>query len=142
MNVLTKSIRCLFAFVVVVTIGCGRDELPRKAIYGNVTCGGQKVVKGSLRFTPMEPTSPLPSTSALIVDGQYRVEQWGGAPIGKYRVQINARGATGRKTQDPISGKTVEETVPVGSPVYGGAQSPLLVEVKTDGDGRLDLEIP
>lgn len=131
----------VLSLVLAFTVGCGHGDLPRKIVHGAVTCGGQKVVKGSLRFTPIEPTSSLPSTSAIILDGQYRIEQWGGAPLGKYRVQIKARGATGRKIDDGM-GNMVDEILPVGSPVYAGAQSPLVVEVTADSDAQIDIEIP
>jgi hypothetical protein len=137
------SIRLLVLFLTgALLAGCGRGDLPRKIVYGEVACGGQKALNGSLRFTPLDASSPLPSTSARIIDGQYRIEQWGGVPLGKYRVQVNARGATGRKTSDPISGHAVYETVPLGSRVYAGAQSPLVVEVQADGESRIDIEIP
>jgi hypothetical protein len=142
MKTLPKLTRCAFSLVLLLAIGCGRGELPRKVIYGAVTCGGQKAVNGSLRFTPIDASSPLPSTSARIVEGHYRVEQWGGVPLGKYRVQVTARGATGRKISDPISGHTVYETIPLSSPLYAGAQSPVIVEVKADGESQINIEIP
>jgi hypothetical protein len=124
-----------------IPLGCGPRDLPRKSIYGSVSCSGQKASTGALRFTPMEADSPLPSTSAIIADGQYRVEQFGGVPLGKYRVQVNARAATGRKVKNPMD-HMVDETVSIGSQQYSGFQSPLIVEVTADSDGRVDIEIP
>ena len=66
----------------VFVAGCGRGDLPRRAVCGNVTCGGEKVAMGMLRFVPMEAESLLPSTSGRIVDGQYRIDQRGGVPLG------------------------------------------------------------
>jgi hypothetical protein len=127
--------------VLALLVGCGRGELPRKITYGTVTCGGDKVARGKLRFVPVE-NSALPSSSAMITDGQYRVEQWGGVPIGKYRVEIEARRFTGRNITNDLSGKTIAETASFGPSVYAGARSPLLVEVKDEGDGRIDLTMP
>ena len=49
---------------------------------------------------------------------------------------------TGRQKEEPMSGKMIDETVSVGPRVYSGAQSPLIVEVKADGDGRIDIDLP
>lgn len=128
--------------VLAFSVGCGRGDLPRKVVYGNVTCGDAKVTMGMLRFAPIEPGVDLPSTSGRIVDGQYRIEQKGGVPLGKYRVEIDARRPTGTKTTNPLSGQTTEETVTMGPKIYAGVESPLTVEVTAAGDGRIDLAIP
>jgi hypothetical protein len=137
-KVLVGAVALIFA----LAVGCGRGELPRKVVSGNVTCGGQKVALGMVRFVPLDGGNSLPSASGRIVDGQYRIDQQGGVPLGKYRVEIDARRGNGQKKLNPLSGKTTEETVTVGPKVYAGAQSPLVAEVKTDGDGRIDLAIP
>jgi GntR family transcriptional regulator, arabinose operon transcriptional repressor len=36
----------------------------------------------------------------------------------------------------------VDETVPIGSMAYAGAQSPLVIEVTADSKDRVDIEIP
>lgn len=136
-----RPLRWAALLALACSIGCGRGDFQRKVTYGTVTCCGETVAKGKLRFVAID-DSVLPSSSAMIVDGNYRIEQWGGVPIGKYRVEVEARRRTGRQTQDPLSGKTIEETASFGSAIYAGAQSPLIVEVRTDGDGRIDLVIP
>lgn len=133
---------CVGLFVLAISLGCGRGELPRKVIYGNVTCGDAKVTMGMLRFAPIEAGGGLPSTSGRIVDGQYRLDQKGGVPLGKYRVEIDARRPTGTKTTNPMSGQTTEDTVTMGPKIYAGVQSPLIIEVTAAGNGQIDLAIP
>lgn len=97
---------------------------------------------GMLRFVPIEAGSELPSTSGRIVDGQYRIDQKGGVPLGKYRVEIDARRPTGTKTTNPMSGQTTEDTVTMGPKIYAGVQSPLTVDVTAADDGHFNLLIP
>jgi hypothetical protein len=134
--------RSLFVLAIVCAVGCGRGDLPRKVVSGNVTCGGKSVAMGMVRLVPLDVGSALPSASGRIVDGQYRIDGQGGVPLGKYRAEIDARRATGQKKTNPLSGKTTEETVTVGPIVYAGAQSPLVIEVRADGGGQIDLAIP
>jgi hypothetical protein len=137
-----KTLLGVVSFAIALLLGCGRGELPRKVISGSVTCGGHKVALGMVRFAPLDAGNSLPSASGRIVDGRYRIDGQGGAPLGKYRVEIDARRGNGQKKTNPLSGKITEETVTVGPRVYAGAQSPLVAEVKADGDGRIDLAIP
>jgi hypothetical protein len=141
MSVQPRFLASVFALALALSLGCGRGELPRRITYGTVTCGGEEVARGKLRFVPVE-NSALPSTSATIADGEYRVEQWGGVPIGKHRVEIEAKRFTGRKIENSLSGKTIAETASFGPSIYAGAQSPLIVEVKAEGDGRIDVTMP
>jgi hypothetical protein len=140
MSISQKMIPLLLASV--CAAGCGRGDLPRRVISGNVTCGGKSVATGMVRFLPIDAASGLPSAGGAIADGQYRIDQLGGVPLGKYRIEIDARQLTGKQNTNPLSGKTTEETVSVGPKVYAGAQSPLTAEVKADGDGRIDCVLP
>ena len=132
---------CVFMLFLAFSLGCGSRELPRRVVRGNIACGSEKALCGTLRFVPIDGT-PGPSSSAQIVDGQYRIKQWGGVPLGKHRVEVNLRRPTGKKIADRLSGRTIDETVGIGPEVYSGAQSPLVVEVEADGDGQIDLAIP
>ena len=81
--------------------GAGRlrkKGLPTKVMHGRVTAGGQIVPTGQVVFVPL-PGTPGSPTPALIVHGQYRVDARVGVPLGKYRVQVDARKKTGRKVQ-------------------------------------------
>jgi hypothetical protein len=129
--------------VCLLVIGCGPKGLPAKVMYGNVTCGGEKVTTGQVTFTPIEGT-PGPNSAALIVDGQYRIDARGGVPLGKHRVCVNARRKTGRQVEGHNGRETtmIDEEVSMGPAVYGGDQSPLVVEIKADSDGKYDVAIP
>lgn len=132
---------CGILFLLLLSTGCGRGDLPRAVVFGDVSCGGKKVDRGTVRFAPMEAASTLPSTTGIITDGQYRIDLGGGIPLGKYRVEVYAQQLTGKTVADRV-GRMIEETVPLGPPIYAGGQSPLVAEVKADSDGRLDLAIP
>jgi hypothetical protein len=139
-GLLAKGISLAMFFALVLSIGCGRSDLRRRVVYGAVTCGGEKVAFGEVLFVPIEGTRG-PATAAVIVNGQYRAENRGGVPIGKHRVEVSAQRSTGRKVATP-EGAMVEEGASIGPASYAGPQSPLVVEVKADGDGRIDLAIP
>ena len=134
-------ILCLL-FGVVLT-GCGGSTT--KVVHGTVSCGGEKAADGSVCFTPVEGTTG-PACSGIIADGEYRIEARGGVPVGKYRVEIRATKKTGRKTiatgRVPGERTMVDEIVPISPIQYEGRQSPLVVEVTSSGDGRIDIEIP
>ena len=136
-----KTAYCSLLLGLVLAIGCGRGDLPRNVCHGDVTCGGKKVARGSVRFAPIEAGSQLPSTTGLIRDGQYRIEFRGGVPLGKYRVEIYAKDWTGKMVDDG-TGLMIEETIPIGPRIYAGPNSPLVAEIKADSDGRIDFAIP
>ena len=131
---------CL-VLLMIVSIGCGhRSQLDRKVISGTVTCGGEAVPSGFIRFAPIEGTSG-PNTTARIVDGRYRADNRGGVPLGKHRVEIDAQRPTGEKIE--ISpGDFVEKMEDIGDRQYAGSQSPLTIEVTAAGDTRFDFAIP
>ena len=139
----TYLLACAFGLACVALVGCGQGGPPRRVIYGNVDCGGEKVPTGQLAFVPVEGGTG-PAIPASIADGQYRIDVGGGVPVGKYRVEVNARKKTGRKVQRfiGVEAAMVDEEVRMGPEVYAGRQSPLVVEVSTDFDGRVDITIP
>jgi len=123
--------------------GCSRSGPPVRPVHGSVTCGGESPDRGRLRFVPVEGT-PGPAGLGHIVDGEYRIEARGGVPVGKHRVEVTALKRTGRKVTMIEDGEemTVDETVHLESEQYAGRDSPLVVEVTADSDGRIDIEIP
>jgi hypothetical protein len=122
-------------------VGCGSGG--SKPMWGSVTCGNEKVSLGKVSFIPVEDTRG-PVRGASIVDGQYRVDSQGGVPLGKYRVEVNARKKTGRKVQGSNGREVtmIDEEVRLGPEGYAGAKSPLIVEITSDFDGRYDIVIP
>ena len=138
---LHKSVYCALLLGLALVIGCGQGDLPRNVCHGEITCGGEKVDRGSVRFAPIEAGNQLPSTTGLIRDGQYRIEFRGGVPLGKYRVEIYAKDWTGKMIDDG-RGQMIEETNPIGPRIYAGPSSPLVAEITADSDGRYDFAIP
>ena len=123
--------------------GCGGDGLDSVVVHGTVTVGGEKADTGEVRFVPIDGT-PGSACAATIVDGEYKVEARGGVPVGKHRVEVDARKKTGRQVEqyNGFEVTLVDETVRVGPPQYAGDKSPLTKEITPDFDGRFDIEIP
>lgn len=122
--------------------GCGKPSL-EKVVHGSVTCGNEKVPCGMVSFVPMPGTSG-PTSTGLIVDGQYRIEARGGVPFGKHRVQVDAKKPTGRKIQgsNGLEITMIDEQVRMGAEIYVGDQSPLIADIQGDCNGRFDITIP
>jgi len=130
----------------------GCSEPSTAIVHGTVTYQGQPVDQGSVRFVPIEGNTGPPSLGAIANDGQYRVEARGGVPVGKHRVEVEARCKTGRQVQrNDLMGKPVfidgqpamsDEIVDVGPVDYVGSKSPLTCEVVAGEENRFDIEIP
>jgi len=138
------AVTCLGVAAYLLTLpGCGKNQLQTKVVHGTITFQGDKVDTGVISFVPIDGT-PGPTTGTMIDNGQYRIDTRGGVPVGKHRVEIDARKKTGNQVEeDDGSGlRLVDETVTVGPPHYAGDQSPLVMEVTADSDGRIDIEIP
>lgn len=105
--------------------------------------GDERVPCGMVSFVPIEGTHG-PTSAALIVNGQYRIDVRGGVPVGKHRVLVDAKRNTGRKIQgnNGLETTMIDERVRLGPEIYAGNQSPLIVEVRGDSDGRFDITIP
>ena len=122
--------------------GCGPKGLPVIVVRGTVTCDGEEVETGGVRFVPIEGTKG-PASHSTIVNGKYRIEVRGGVPVGKHRVEVDARRKTGKKVPTVTDQSILmEETVPVGPEAYAGRESPLVKEVTANSNGKIDIEIP
>jgi hypothetical protein len=140
-----RSIRNLTSIVglmCLTMVGCSRGPAT-KAMHGSVACGGQEVSSGNVSFVPLDSESPWVCV-APIVDGKYRIDARGGVPVGKYRVQVDARKRTGRKVEGfvGIEKAMIDETVRVGSETYANQNSPLVADVRANADGHFDIAIP
>ena len=137
-----RSVPIIVCFFLPALSGCGSDGLPSKVVHGTITFNGEKVMLGQVRFVPIEGT-PGPASFSSIEDGKYRIEARGGVPVGKHRVEVQAKKKTGRqrKGHGGTEIAMVDEVVRVGPPIYGSPKSPLLVEVTKEGDGQIDLEL-
>ena len=123
--------------------GCGDSGPKTIVVRGTVTVGGEKVDTGEVRFVPIEGT-PGSTCVGAILDGQYEIDARGGVPVGKHRVEVDARKKTGKKVKqyNGFEMTMVDETVRMGPEKYAGDGSPVVEEITSDSDGRIDIEIP
>jgi hypothetical protein len=121
--------------------GC-RKGPPAIELHGAVTCNGEKVSVGHVTLVPLDDNGRV--CAAPIVDGQYRIAAQGGVPLGKYRVQVDARKKTGRKVEqfNGVELAKVNEEVSIGPKDYGNQRSPLSLDVSSDFPGRYDITLP
>lgn len=133
----------LLLVLLLLTAGCGRQTGPATVVvHGTVTCGGENVELGEIRFVPIDGT-PGSRSAGAIRDGQYRIDARGGVPAGRHRVEIVAKRRTGRQIMGDTGTETglVDETVAVAPPHYAGEESPLVAEV-SKSTARLDFDLP
>lgn len=83
-----RSFVSLAAVLAVGMIGCGQEGPPRTVITGTVTYNGEPVETGDIVFTPLADTEGA-SSSAPIVDGQYRTDPRFAVTAGTYNVAIH-----------------------------------------------------
>jgi len=133
----------LAVLAMALAAGCGQGGLESKVVHGTVTVGGEKVDAGEIRFVPVDGT-PGPTSVGSIVDGRYKIDARGGVPLGKHRVEVEARKKTGRQVEqyDGFETSLVDETVRVGPEEYAGDESPLVKKVTAASDGQIDIDIP
>jgi hypothetical protein len=139
----TRLVGGVLAAMCLLALGCGQNGPSRKIMHGSVICNGEKVSRGQVSFVPIEDT-PGQTSSAPIVDGQYRIEARGGVPVGKHRVEVDTRKQTGRKVKRSNGRETtlIDEEVRMGPEIYAGSQSPLVTDVRADSGGQFDITIP
>ena len=141
MRTIDSIIAGVLGLACLTSAGCGKGT-SAKPMYGSVTYGGESVPMGRVSFVPMDDAAPPCATP--IIDGQYRLEERGGVPLGKHRVQVDARKKTGRKVMgnNGFERTMIDEEVRIGPEVYASKQSPLVVNVTADFDGQFDIVIP
>jgi hypothetical protein len=69
--------------------GGGSDNLPREAVSGSVTLGGEPLAKGTIVFAPTSEKLPTNATAG-IVDGKYSIPRYEGLVPGTYKVAISS----------------------------------------------------
>jgi hypothetical protein len=79
--------------------GCGPSGPERAVVTGAVTYEGQTIADGMICFIPRDGTTG-PSMVAAVTGGNYKVDTWGGLPVGSYRVEITAFRNRSRGTLD------------------------------------------
>ncbi|QDT65256.1 hypothetical protein [Calycomorphotria hydatis] len=93
--------------VIILLAGCfsGPAVPQRMIVQGKVTWNGQPLESGKLLLIP-KTASAATSSGADIVDGQYKIDNKGGAMSGVYRVEITAERVIGKPLPgevDPIT---------------------------------------
>jgi hypothetical protein len=123
-------------------LGCGAKKPAGKAVQGDVVYGGAKVPLGTVKFVSVEGSAP--QRIAPIVDGRYCIDSTDAVPLGKWRVEVDARQKTGRKVKsfNGIENAMVDEKVRLGPDAYADGRSPLIVEIDGAFDGKFDITIP
>ena len=132
------SLLCLSIWL---CLGCSKDGLPTKVVYGTVSVGDQHVETGQIAFVPIDGTTG-PTSVSPITGGRYRVEARGGVPLGTHRVEVVAKRKTGRQLLGGREGELADETVTMGPAIYGTDKSPLKFELTAGSDGEWSVNIP
>lgn len=114
-------------------VGCGQgDELQRVGISGKISYQGQPIPEGVIVFVPIEGTRG-PGASAIIKDGVYNVTAGGGAPVGKYRVEIQAIRAVASAGSKPNRPGPLQDMPPKESYLPAKYNRDSTLEVVIDG---------
>ncbi len=121
-NFQTRLLRCL---CVVLLVGCSHSgDSSRVIVSGKITYDGRPVEKGFIRFLPLPGTGGNLSVG-IVNNGQYHIDDFGGVPVGKHRVEIIAL--------DPNS--------PPGGGGPGGPPTKQLLPAKYNDQSTLEVEI-
>jgi hypothetical protein len=138
MSVCSKHLACvLMAMLASCLGGCGGRGIETVPVVGRVSFEGEPIKEGRIRFFPVEGTTG-PMTGAEIREGQYEVQNRGGVPVGKHRVEIEARrfGKGGSGPEVPgLGNPAVEQFIPAKY----NRQSQLFVTVES-GSGKKTLD--
>lgn len=126
----TTSVRCRVAtfnvLLMVLMAGCGANETgpDRSITSGKVSYKGKPVAAGQIRFIPVSG----PTAQGSITNGAYLIDQRGGVPLGKCKVELESHEETGKEVAIGAGGKTQKETVQVLASKYNTATT-LTVEI-------------
>jgi hypothetical protein len=123
--------------------GCQEAGPDRAPISGRVTVGGQPLAAGRILFEPIAPTEG-PVTSAVVVDGAYRLPEEEGPIVGKHHVELEAELPLGFALDDEQAfAKRGGKRLPANPiPPQYNRRSTLQVEVRADTENRFDIEVP
>jgi hypothetical protein len=125
----------LCGILLAAMLGCSRSE--RVPVEGVVTIDGKPMDKGSIQFIPMAGTNG-PTSGGNIANGKFAIASVNGPFAGKFTVQINSPGPTGRKVVDLVTKQMIDE---YGErlPAKYNRESQLQVEVTAKGKNRFDF---
>jgi len=124
-------------------LGCGKADLPRGSVTGQVTIGGQPLQAGRVIFTPIAPTQG-PATSVVVEAGRYELPERRGPIIGQHRVEVEAELDLGYAIDDEaayaLNAHKPKPANPI-PPEYG-RQSKLVATIEADKSNQFDILIP
>lgn len=124
-------------------LGCGKADLPRGSVTGQVTIGGQPLQAGRVIFTPIAPTHG-PATSVRVEAGRYELPEQRGPIIGQHRVEVEAELDLGYAIDDEaayaLNAHKPKPANPI-PPEYG-RQSKLVATIEADQPNQFDIVIP
>jgi hypothetical protein len=126
--------------VLLLSVGCGKEDASRGNLSGKVTLDGKPVELGTILLTPIEGAKGV-VTGGSIENGRYQLVGKAAAAVGRNRVEVRAMRKTGRMVPKPFtqSGETIEEQVEA-VPARFNSESKLSVDVKP-GDNTADFEV-
>lgn len=73
----------------ILLLGCSKSDMPRGAITGNVTVGGQPLQSGRILFLPCDGNKG-PTVTIPVVNGMYVAAKQEGPLVGPQRVEVEA----------------------------------------------------
>ena len=130
---------CALSVVCLLTLcGCGGTG-GRQSIEGTVTLDGQPLEKGQITFVPKQGTQG-PTAGAEIAGGKFTIPAAGGTFSGKFRVEITASHATGKKVTDHFTGQLVDAYEQF-IPAKYNTQSQLEADVKAGAANRFEFAV-
>lgn len=126
----TAIILMLLAAVLTCLTGCGRGDVNRAPIQGEVKLDGKPLEKGSILFVPIEGTHGSVA-GGTIENGHYELSAAKGAAVGKNRVEIRSPRRTGRTVQYAPGTSPSAEVIQMVAPQFN-SDSTLAIDVKPD----------
>ena len=124
-------------------LGCS-GEAPYKGekrypVVGTVKFDGEPVHNGVITFAGKADPSKQFTSSGIILEGKYSIDENKGPNAGKYQVSVTWSKPTGKKRKDNDSGETFDETKEVIPKKYN-ANSELEAEIKP-GENTFDFDL-
>jgi len=139
-----SSVRPFILALGLAIAGCGSgDDLPRQAVGGSVSLGGEPLATGTISFQPADPSGVATPVAAVVKDGVYSVSRADGPVPGDYRVSISSpRPATpkaGRPAPKPDEGVEVPMTEAI--PAKYNTKPELKAQVTKGGGNQFDFAL-